>query len=67
MKPFQDQQFQVSSVGKIYRRSMEMFAHHLEDENGNEIQLDDVGVDQPFFVIFMGVTGFTRTSATRIA
>lgn len=44
-----------------------MFAHHLEDENGNEIQLDDVGVAQPFFVIFMGVTGFTRTSATRIA
>jgi len=67
MNTFQEQRFDVSSMGKIYRKSVELFAHHLEDEDGNEIRLDDLGIDQPFFVIFPSGTGFTRTSAKRIA
>lgn len=66
MTPNHDQQFDVPSVGKLYRKSMEMFAHHLEDQDGNKIQLGDVHIDQPFFVVFPGATGLTRTSATRI-
>ncbi|MEZ4524378.1 MAG: hypothetical protein R2941_00455 [Desulfobacterales bacterium] len=61
-----DQRFEVSSMGKLYRKSLAMFAHHLEDAQGNEIQLDDLEIHQPFFVIFPSGTGFTRTSAVRI-
>jgi hypothetical protein len=63
----QDQRFEVASMGTLYRKSLDLFADHLEDPDGNEIQLDDLKIDQPFFVIFPSGTGFTRTSAKRIA
>jgi hypothetical protein len=62
-----DQIFNISSIGNVYRKSLAIFAHHLEDSDGDEIQLDYLAVDQPFFVIFKGGTGLTRTSAVRIA
>ncbi len=67
MAAVRDQRFQVSSMGEVYRKTMEIFAHHLEDGDGNEIALDDVQVDQSFFVVFAGVTGLMRTSARRVA
>lgn len=63
--PKRDQRFMVSSLGKMFRRSLELFAHHLEDEAGNEIQLDSLAIDQRFFVVFTSGTGLTRTSAVR--
>lgn len=63
----QDQQFEVASMGRLYLKSLELFAHHLEDEDGNEVQLNDMEIDASFFVIFPSGTGFTRTSAKRIA
>ena len=44
-----------------------MFAYCLEDENGNELCLDALKIEQKFFVVFSSGTGFTRTSAERIA
>lgn len=67
MQAKRDRKFDVSSIGPLYRGSLALFAHHLEDGNGNEIQLDDLGVDESFFVIFPSGNGFTRTSAVRIA
>ncbi len=61
-----DQQFSVSSLGTLYRASLEMFAHHLENEDGVTIQVDDLAVAQQFFVFFKSGTGLTRTSAVRI-
>jgi hypothetical protein len=62
-----DKIFDVSSIGKLYRKSLEMFAYRLEDENGNELRLDALKIEQKFFVVFPSGTGFTRTSAMRIA
>ncbi len=61
-----DQLFEVASIGALHRKSLKMFAHHLEDTDGKKILLDDLGVDQPFFVVFQSGTGFTRTSAVRV-
>ena len=66
MKIEQNQLFDVASIGKLYRKSLALFAHHLEDKRGNKIQLDDLDVDQVFFVIFQSGTGLTRTSAMRL-
>ena len=62
-----DKIFDVSSMGKLFRKSLEMFAYRLEDENGNEIRLDTLSIEQKFFVVFPSGTGFTRTSGVRIA
>jgi hypothetical protein len=62
-----DKIFDVSSIGKLFRKSLEMFAYRLEDENGNELCLDAVEIEQKFFVIFPSGTGLTRTSGVRIA
>ncbi len=62
-----DKRFEVSSLGKMYGKSLAIFAHHLEDEGGNEIDLDDMEIDRTFFVVFESGTGLTRTSAVRIA
>jgi hypothetical protein len=62
-----DKIFDVSSMGKLFRKSLEMFAYRLEDENGNEIRLDALEIEQKFFVVFPSDTGFTRTSGIRIA
>ncbi len=59
--------YDVSSVGRVYRKSLELFAHRYENENGIGIDLDDLGVGQKFFVVFPSGTGFTRTSAVKIA
>ena len=62
----QAQRFEVASIGKLFRKSLELFAHHLEDEAGDEIGMDDLHVDQKFVVYFTSGTGLTRTSAVRI-
>ena len=62
-----DKIFDISSIGKLFRKSLEMFAYRLEDENGNELCLDAVEIEQKFFVVFPSGTGFTRTSGVRIA
>ncbi len=62
-----DQLFDVSSIGSIRRKSLSMLAHRLEDAQGRELKLDDLEIDQSFFVVFPSGTGFTRTSATRIS
>jgi hypothetical protein len=61
-----DQVFEVSSVGRLYRKSLSLFAHHLEDENGKTISMDELSVNQKFFVLFVSGTSLTRTSAKRI-
>jgi hypothetical protein len=61
-----DQRFMVSSLGTFYRASLEMFAHHLETVDGKKIKINELNIDQPFFVIFQSGTGFTRTSAVRL-
>lgn len=61
-----DKRFEVSSIGKLYGKSLAMFAHHLEDESGNEVDLDEMEIDRPFFVVFESGTGLTKTSAVRI-
>ena len=66
MKTKKDQLFDVSSIGAIYRKTLTFFAHHLEDEDGNEIGPDDLEIGKPFFVIFPSGNGFTRTSAVRV-
>ena len=65
MKMKMNQTFDVSSVGKLYWKSLAVFAHRLEDKDGREISLDDLDIDQTFFVIFPSGTGLTRTSAVR--
>lgn len=61
-----DQIFEVASMGKLYRKSLSMFAHHLEDKSGNTIEMEDLAVNQTFFVVFASGTCLTRTSAKRI-
>lgn len=63
----QDQRFDVASIGCLFRRSLEMFAHHLEDEAGNKIAIDTLAVGQRFYVFFFSGTGLTRTSGVRSA
>ncbi len=62
-----DKLFDISSIGKLFWKSLEMFAYRLEDENGNELRLNALEIEQKFFVVFLSGTGFTRTSAVRIA
>ena len=67
MEKDKEQLFEVSSIGAIRRKSLSMLAHRLEDPQGKELELDDLAIDQSFFVVFPSGTGFTRTSATRIS
>lgn len=60
-----EQRFEVASIGDLFRKSLENFAHHLEDESGREISIDALAVGQRFFVFFTSGTGLTRTSAVR--
>ncbi|MBI5589990.1 MAG: hypothetical protein HY881_05860 [Deltaproteobacteria bacterium] len=62
-----DKIFDISSMGKLFRKSLEMFAYRLEDENGKELCLDALEIEQKFFVVFHSGTGLTRTSGVRIA
>jgi hypothetical protein len=62
-----DQVFDVSSVGKLYRKSLFLFANHFEDDSGRTIELEDLAVNQRFYVYFISGTGLTKTSAKRIA
>lgn len=67
MTPKNEQVFEVSSMGRMYRNSLLMFAHHLEDEKGRTIQVEELNPGRRFFVFFISGTGLTRTSAERIA
>ena len=62
-----EQVFEVSSMGTMYRKSLLMFAHHLVDENGRTVSLEELAPGRRFFVFFRSGTGLTRTSAIRIA
>ncbi len=62
-----NQRFDVSSMGQLFRISLAMFAHHLEDENGGKLSMDELRLNQRFFVVYESGNGFTRTSAKRIA
>lgn len=66
MENEKNQLFIVSSIGALRKKSLAMFAHRLEDDCGKELQLDELEIDQKFFVVFASGTGFTRTSAVRI-
>lgn len=62
-----DKLFDISSIGKLFRKSLETFAYRIEDENGHELRLGALEIKQKFFVIFPSGNGFTRTSGVRIA
>lgn len=67
MQAKQDKVFHVSSLGNIFRKSLEMFAYRLEDETCNVLSLDDIKIEQKFFIVFQSGTGLTKTSAVRLA
>jgi hypothetical protein len=67
MRSYCEERFEVSSVGPMHRKSMLMLAHHLEDENGRTVHLEELAPGRRFFVFFQSGTGLTRTSAERIA
>lgn len=60
-----EQRLDVASIGSLFRRSLEMFIPHLEDEAGNGIGIDNLRLGQRFYVFFSSGTGLTRTSAVR--
>jgi hypothetical protein len=62
-----EQIFEVSSMGRMYRKSLLMFSHHLEDESGRTVDVEQLVPGRKFFVFFYSGTGLTRTSAERIA
>ena len=62
-----EQIFEVSSMGRMYRKSLLMFAHHLEDDSGRTVDVEGLVPGRKFFVCFYSGTGLTRTSAERIA
>ena len=62
-----EQIFEVSSMGRMYRKSLLMFAHHLVDETGRAVSPEELSPGRRFFVFFQSGTGLTRTSAKRIA
>jgi hypothetical protein len=62
----QEQIFEVSSMGRMCAKSLLMFAHHLEDEDGHTVRLEELTPGRKFFVLFQSGTGLTRTSAERI-
>lgn len=66
MDPKMNKRYDIASIGTIYRKSLEMFATHLEDSDGNTIGLDDIEVQQYFNVVFTSGNGLTRTSGVRI-
>ncbi len=67
MNELRDQKFNVSSIGMIYRKTLSLFAHHFEDEDGRPIRLRQLTLGQRFFVVFESGTGLTRASAIRVA
>lgn len=66
MDPIMNKRYAIASIGAIYRKSLELFAARLEDIDGNTITVDDIEVQQHFYVIFPSGTGSTRTSGVRI-
>lgn len=61
-----NQRYYVSSVGNLFKKSLEMFADKLLDENGNEITAADMQINDKAFALFKSGTGITRTSVVRI-
>lgn len=61
-----DIKFNVSSVGELYKNSVENFAEKITDTEGKEISIDKVAVGQKIFIVFKSGTGYTRTSAERV-
>ncbi len=61
-----ERRFEVSSFGKLYKKSVENFAEKITNLEGREISLENIEVGQKVFIHFTNGTGFTRTSAERI-
>lgn len=61
-----DKKYAISSVGNFYKKSLEMFAEKLVDENGKEINAEDMELGDLAYAIFPSGTGKTRTSVRRI-
>jgi len=66
VRVLQERMFEVSSIGRMYWKSLILFRHHLEDADGNRLELEELEPNQPFCVVFKSGTGFTRTSAVRV-
>jgi hypothetical protein len=62
----QEHRYSISSIGLLYRKSLQLFAQELEDLAGHPLTLDQIQVGQRFMVVFASGTGRTRTSAIRI-
>ncbi len=61
-----ERQYEISSVGRLYWKSLELFATRLENLTGQELDQNNLQVDERFFVIFPSGTGMTRTSGVRV-
>ncbi len=61
------EKFDVSSVGILFRNSLEMFAEKIVDDSGNEIQASSMKINDKAFAVFESGTGKTRTSLVRIS
>ncbi len=61
-----NRRFEVASVGKLFKKSLEMFADQLMDENGNEITADEMEVNDKAYALFWNGANTSRTSVTRI-
>ncbi len=61
-----ERRYEISSVGLLYWKSLELFATRLESPEGQTVAQESLQIDDPFFVIFPSGTGFTRTSGVRV-
>lgn len=61
-----NRRYEVSSVGKLFKKSLEMFADQLVDENGNKITADEMNVNDKAYAVFWNGANTSRTSVIRI-
>lgn len=61
------ERFDVSSVGPLFRNSLELFADKIVDENGKEIKAHQMKINDKAYAVFQSGTGKTRTSLIRIS
>jgi len=61
-----ERQYDIASVGRLYWKSLELFAIRLESQDGQMLSQENVEIAEKFIVIFPSGTGYTRTSGIRI-
>jgi hypothetical protein len=66
MEEIMEKRYAISSVGNFYKKSLEMFAEKLVDENGKEIDAEEMELGDWAYAIFSSGTGKTKTSVRRI-